>query len=148
MSTPSVVLVIGGVLLVALGLSRARGPWGRYQALRAREENAERYRAWRGGPGETAGGTTGADVIHSWAVPAFGVKMDAIPGRINRTWFKATAPGTYYGECSELCGANHAFMPIEVKVVSEADYDAWIARSKKKFAANDMPDAARVAADN
>ena len=92
--------------------------------------------------------TTGADVIHSWAVPAFGVKMDAVPGRINRTWFKATALGTYYGECSQLCGANHAFMPIEVKVVSEADYDAWIARSKKKFAANDMPDAARVAANN
>ena len=65
MSPLSIVLVIGGVLLVALGLSRARGPWGRYQALRAREENAERYRAWRGGPGETAGGTTGADVMKS-----------------------------------------------------------------------------------
>ncbi len=61
--------------------------------------------------------TTGADVIHSWAVPAFGVKMDAVPGRINQTWFKATKLGTYYGECSELCGARHAFMPIEVKVV-------------------------------
>jgi cytochrome c oxidase subunit II len=90
--------------------------------------------------------TTGADVIHSWAVPAFGVKMDAIPGRINRTWFKATKMGTYYGECSELCGANHAFMPIEVKVVSEADYQAWLAAAKKKYAANDEPDAIRVAA--
>ncbi|MBU6298007.1 MAG: cytochrome c oxidase subunit II [Alphaproteobacteria bacterium] len=90
--------------------------------------------------------TTGADVIHSWAVPAFGVKMDAIPGRINRTWFKATKIGTYYGECSELCGANHAFMPIEVKVVSEADYHTWLKAAKKKYAANDEPDAVRVAA--
>ena len=90
--------------------------------------------------------TTGADVIHSWAVPAFGVKMDAIPGRINRTWFKATVLGTYYGECSELCGANHAFMPIEVKVVSEAEYQAWLAATKKKYAADGG--ATRVAADN
>lgn len=92
--------------------------------------------------------TTGADVIHSWAVPAFGVKMDAIPGRINRTWFKATKTGTYYGECSELCGANHAFMPIEVKVVDEAEYEAWLKTAKKKFASTDDPGAARVAADN
>jgi cytochrome c oxidase subunit II len=90
--------------------------------------------------------TTGADVIHSWAVPAFGVKMDAVPGRINHTWFKATAIGTYYGECSQLCGANHAFMPIEVKVVSEADYAAWLAKAKKKYAAIDTADAFRVAA--
>ena len=81
--------------------------------------------------------TTGADVIHSWAVPAFGVKMDAIPGRINVTWFKATAEGTYYGECSELCGARHAYMPIEVKVVSQDAFDAWLASAKKKFAAID-----------
>lgn len=81
--------------------------------------------------------TTGADVIHSWAVPAFGVKMDAVPGRINKTWFKATKEGTYYGECSELCGARHAFMPIEVKVVSQSAYEAWIAGAKKKFADND-----------
>ena len=79
--------------------------------------------------------TTGADVIHSWAVPAFGVKMDAVPGRLNNTWFKATKEGVYYGECSELCGARHAFMPIEVHVVSEAEYDAWLAASKKKYAA-------------
>ncbi len=90
--------------------------------------------------------TAGADVIHSWAVPAFGVKMDAIPGHLNRTWFKATAIGTYYGECSELCGANHAFMPIEVKVVSAADYAAWLKVAKKKYAANDMAGAFRVAA--
>ena len=90
--------------------------------------------------------TTGADVIHSWALPAFGVKMDAVPGRINRTWFKATQIGTFYGECSELCGANHAFMPIEVKVVSEADYQAWLAAAKKKYASNDAPDLFHVAA--
>ena len=78
--------------------------------------------------------TTGADVIHSWAVPAFGVKMDAVPGRLNHTWFKATREGTFYGQCSELCGANHAFMPIEVKVVSAHDYAIWLAAAKKKFA--------------
>ncbi|GAA0531356.1 cytochrome c oxidase subunit 2 [Rhizomicrobium palustre] len=78
--------------------------------------------------------TTGGDVIHSWAVPAFGVKMDAIPGRLNHTWFKATKIGTYYGQCSELCGANHAFMPIEVKVVSEAEYRAWLTEARNKFA--------------
>jgi cytochrome c oxidase subunit 2 len=81
--------------------------------------------------------TTGADVIHSWAVPALGVKMDAVPGRLNETWFKATQTGTFYGECSELCGARHAFMPIEVKVVSQPEFDAWLAGAKKKFAAID-----------
>lgn len=69
---------------------------------------------------------TGADVIHSWTVPAFGVKIDAIPGRLNETWFKAEQVGTYYGECSELCGIDHAFMPIEVRVVSQSDFDAWV----------------------
>jgi cytochrome c oxidase subunit 2 len=88
--------------------------------------------------------TTGADVIHSWTVPAFGVKMDAVPGRLNETWFKATQTGTFYGQCSELCGARHAFMPIEVKVVSQLDYDAWLAGAKKKFAAIDSN--ARLAA--
>jgi cytochrome c oxidase subunit 2 len=81
--------------------------------------------------------TTGADVIHSWALPQMGVKMDAVPGRINRTWFKADRTGVYYGECSELCGARHAFMPIEVHVVSDEDYAAWLASAKKKFAALD-----------
>jgi cytochrome c oxidase subunit 2 len=79
--------------------------------------------------------TTGADVIHSWAMPQMGVKMDAVPGRINKTWFQADRTGTYYGQCSELCGARHAFMPIEVKVVSEAEYEAWIAAAKKIAAA-------------
>src|ERR1700760_3094162 len=81
--------------------------------------------------------TTGADVIHSWTIPQFGVKMDAVPGRLNHTWFKATQLGTFYGQCSELCGARHAFMPIEVKVVSDEDYDSWLAGAKKKFAAID-----------
>jgi cytochrome c oxidase subunit 2 len=89
--------------------------------------------------------TTGADVIHSWALPQMGVKMDAVPGRLNHTWFKATQTGTFYGECSELCGARHAFMPIEVKVVSDAEYAQWLADSKKKFAALD-PGPTRVAA--
>ena len=78
--------------------------------------------------------TTGADVIHSFSVPAFGIKIDAIPGRINETWFKAEREGTYYGQCSQLCGRDHAFMPIEVKVVSDKDYAAWVAEAKKKFA--------------
>jgi cytochrome c oxidase subunit 2 len=79
--------------------------------------------------------TIGADVIHSWAMPQMGVKMDAVPGRTNHTWFKATRTGIYYGQCSELCGASHAFMPIELHVVSQAEYDAWLAAAQKKFTA-------------
>ena len=79
---------------------------------------------------------TGADVIHSFAVPAFGIKIDAIPGRLNETWFKATKTGMFYGQCSELCGKDHAFMPIAVKVVSDQDFLAWVEGAKKKFAAN------------
>jgi cytochrome c oxidase subunit 2 len=78
--------------------------------------------------------TTGADVIHSWAVPSFGVKIDAVPGRINETWFKAEREGTYYGQCSELCGRDHAFMPIVVHVVSDSEYTAWLDQAKKKYA--------------
>ena len=77
--------------------------------------------------------TTGADVIHSFAVPAFGIKIDSVPGRLNETWFKATREGTYYGQCSELCGKDHAFMPIVVRVVKDQEYDAW---KKKQVAAN------------
>ena len=84
--------------------------------------------------------TTGADVIHSWSLPAFGVKMDAVPGRINETWFKADREGIFYGQCSELCGARHAFMPIEVEVVSQARFDQWLEEAKKKFATLDAPD--------
>jgi cytochrome c oxidase subunit II len=80
---------------------------------------------------------TGADVIHSFAVPSFGIKIDAVPGRINETWFKATREGMYYGQCSELCGKDHAFMPIAVRVVSERDYTAWLEQAKKRFADND-----------
>ena len=88
--------------------------------------------------------TAGADVIHSWAMPQMGVKMDAVPGRINQTWFKATQTGVFYGQCSELCGARHAYMPIELHVVAQADYYTWLAASKKKFAAIEN-DATRVA---
>ena len=70
--------------------------------------------------------TTGSDVIHSWTIPAFGVKMDAVPGRLNETWFKAEKEGIYFGQCSELCGKDHSFMPITVKVVSQEQYDTWL----------------------
>jgi len=78
---------------------------------------------------------TGADVIHSFAVPAFGIKIDAIPGRLNETWFKATKTGMFYGQCSELCGKDHAFMPISVRVVTDQEFAAWVATAQKKFAA-------------
>jgi cytochrome c oxidase subunit II len=78
--------------------------------------------------------TTGADVIHSFAVPAFGIKIDSIPGRLNETWFKATKAGTFYGQCSELCGKDHAFMPIVVRVVSDQEFATWVEAAKKKFA--------------
>ena len=90
--------------------------------------------------------TTGADVIHSWSLPEMGVKMDAIPGRLNHTWFKANFTGTFYGQCSELCGARHAFMPIEVKVVTDAQYAAWLATAKKKYAQIDNGNSSRLAA--
>jgi len=80
---------------------------------------------------------TGADVIHSFSVPSFGIKIDAIPGRINETWFKAEKEGVFYGQCSQLCGRDHAFMPIAVHVVSEKDYTAWLAQAKKKYASTD-----------
>jgi cytochrome c oxidase subunit II len=69
-------------------------------------------------------------IIHAWTVPSFGLKIDAIPGRLNEDWFKAEVEGTYYGQCSELCGKDHAYMPIEVRVVSEADYNAWAEKAK------------------
>ncbi|SEV89979.1 cytochrome c oxidase subunit 2 [Cognatiyoonia koreensis] len=73
---------------------------------------------------------TGADVIHSWTVPAFGVKQDAVPGRLAQLWFAAEREGIYFGQCSELCGKDHAYMPITVKVVSQETYDAWLAEAK------------------
>ena len=77
--------------------------------------------------------TTGADVIHSFAVPSFGIKIDAIPGRLNETWFKATKTGMYYGQCSELCGKDHAYMPIAVKVVTDEEFAKWLVDAKKQF---------------
>ena len=91
--------------------------------------------------------TTGADVIHSWAVPSFGVKIDAIPGRLNETWFKVERTGTYYGQCSQLCGRDHAFMPIEVHVVSDQEYAAWLADAKKKYASDDSRPTALASAE-
>jgi cytochrome c oxidase subunit 2 len=84
---------------------------------------------------------TGADVIHSFSVPAFGVKIDGIPGRVNETWFKAEQVGNYYGQCSQLCGINHAFMPIQVDVLSQADFDAWVASKAPKPAPAAAPPA-------
>ena len=75
---------------------------------------------------------TAADVIHNWAMPAFGVKMDAVPGRLNETWFTAEREGMFYGQCSELCGIQHAFMPISVKVVSEAEFEEWTQRIRQE----------------
>ncbi|MAJ23919.1 MAG: cytochrome c oxidase subunit II [Rickettsiales bacterium] len=77
---------------------------------------------------------TAADVLHSWAIPAFGVKTDAVPGRLNETWFKADKIGIYYGMCSELCGVNHQSMPIEIHVVNQEDFDSWVEEAKTKYA--------------
>jgi cytochrome c oxidase subunit 2 len=83
---------------------------------------------------------TSEDVIHNWAIPSFGVKMDTVPGRTNESWIKVTKPGVYYGQCSELCGVNHGFMPIAVKVVSKEEFKKWTAKAKKEFAkANNPP---------
>jgi len=90
--------------------------------------------------------TTGSDVIHSFAVPSFGIKIDAVPGRINETWFTATREGVYYGQCSELCGKDHAFMPIAVRAVSEQAFSAWVEEAKKKYARDEAPPATTVAA--
>ena len=79
---------------------------------------------------------TANDVIHSWTVPAFGVKKDAVPGRLNEAWFKITKAGIYYGQCSEICGTGHAYMPIKVRAVSKEDFAAWATEAKTKFSAN------------
>lgn len=73
---------------------------------------------------------TGSDVIHAWTIPAFGVKIDAMPGRLNEIWFNANTVGTFFGQCSELCGKDHAYMPIVVKVMEQDDYDAWLEEAK------------------
>ena len=89
---------------------------------------------------------TGADVIHAFALPAFGNKIDAVPGRINETWFKAEKVGIYYGQCSELCGIDHSAMPIQINVVSQADFDAWAAAKAPKAAATAAAPAPAAAA--
>ena len=90
---------------------------------------------------------TSDDVIHNWAMPSFGLKMDAVPGRNHLTWFRANEPGIYYGQCSELCGARHAFMPIAVRVVSEQEFAAWVEQAKQKFAAS-IPETSKTAQAN
>ena len=80
---------------------------------------------------------TANDVLHAWALPSFGVKRDAVPGRINETWFKAERTGTFYGQCSELCGIKHAFMPITVNVVTDQEYKEWLEKAKVEFAKKD-----------
>jgi cytochrome c oxidase subunit 2 len=84
--------------------------------------------------------TTAADVLHSWAVPQFGVKVDAVPGRLNQLWINVAEPGVYYGQCSELCGVNHGFMPITVQAMSRPDFDAWVAQAQTDFARADEDD--------
>ena len=84
--------------------------------------------------------TTADDVIHSWAIPALGVKMDSVPGRVNETWFQINREGTYYGQCSELCGTLHGFMPIMIEAVSQEEFDAWVEEAQEEFAAaNETP---------
>ena len=82
---------------------------------------------------------TGADVIHAWTIPAFGVKQNAVPGRLTELWFEAEKEGIYFGQCSELCGIAHAYMPITVKVVSQEAYDAWLIEAKEEFAGAPAP---------
>ena len=88
---------------------------------------------------------TARDVMHNWAVPAFGIKIDTIPGRINETWMKVTKTGTYYGQCSELCGVAHSRMPIAVKVVSKEDFKQWVKKAKSEFARSDKSTILRLA---
>jgi cytochrome c oxidase subunit 2 len=87
------------------------------------------------------------DVIHDWAMPSFGIKLDAVPGRLQQTWFRAEREGMYYGQCSELCGRNHAFMPIAVHVVSEQEFNDWVAKTKAPSAALDSADKVAAAKD-
>jgi len=86
---------------------------------------------------------TSSDVLHSFAMPALGTKVDAVPGRTNEIWFNIDKPGMYYGQCSELCGSGHAFMPVALKAVTQAEFDAWVAKAREKFAAADEEPAPR-----
>ena len=82
---------------------------------------------------------TASDVLHSFAVPAFGIKLDGVPGRVNETWVRIEAPGMYYGQCSELCGTGHSFMPIMIKAVSKQEYQDWVKTAQEEFARVDEP---------
>ncbi|MCK5424573.1 MAG: cytochrome c oxidase subunit II [Emcibacter sp.] len=88
---------------------------------------------------------TASDVIHAWTIPAFGVKIDAVPGKLNETWFNVEREGMYYGQCSELCGKDHGFMPIMVEVVSQEKYDAWIEMAREEYATIEKDNLVRVA---
>ena len=84
------------------------------------------------------------DVIHSFSMPSFGIKIDAVPGRLNKTWFKADKEGVFYGQCSNICGIDHAFMPIEIHVLGQDAYNAWLEGAKKQFAHADGVDLAQT----
>ena len=88
---------------------------------------------------------TSADVIHNWAVPSLGLKLDAVPGRVNESWVRINSEGDYYGMCSELCGVNHGFMPVHIKAVSRADFAAWVEQAKQEFAGENSNAGVRVA---
>lgn len=88
---------------------------------------------------------TAEGILHAFAMPSFGLKIDAVPGRLNETWFKATKTGMFHGQCSELCGINHAYMPIVIRIVEEAEFNKWLEEAKKKFAANPDPNPALTA---
>ena len=88
---------------------------------------------------------TSSDVIHNWAVPSLGLKLDAVPGRTNESWVRINGEGEYYGMCSELCGVNHGFMPVHIKAVSKVDFAIWVEKAKKEFAGTDSDTAVRVA---
>jgi len=88
---------------------------------------------------------TAEGILHAFAMPSFGIKIDAVPGRLNETWFKATKTGMFHGQCSELCGINHAYMPIVIRIVEEAEFNKWLEEAKKKFAANPEPNPALTA---
>lgn len=90
---------------------------------------------------------TGSDVIHAFAMPAFGIKIDAIPGRLNETWFKANKEGLFYGQCSEICGKDHSFMPIAIRVVDKVKYDVWFAQAKADLPGANKALSAAIAAD-
>ena len=88
---------------------------------------------------------TSADVIHNWAVPSLGLKLDAVPGRVNESWVRINSEGDYYGMCSELCGVNHGFMPVHIKAVSKADFAAWAEQATQEFAGENSNAGVRVA---